>query len=846
MSNSFEDLTNIFTKPVKGRQGELYGVVVNFLRGKGFKFEEILGESSIIFYHQGNNGQVMCVVSILEDSQAVVFTSLYPRSVSAEKRRDIILLLTRINFGLPLGNFELGMDDNFVAYQTAINVGSAHLTPALLQHIVDDNLIIIDRYIPEINKLLDQQMQAPLYGLSSPDEGLLRHYLPVLIHDGQISVSGNDDVSTISGTEPMIYLPLSIRNIYLARQCPRSIYLEYRNPENLDFVSDSREGIIAGLFWQLSAAMGDKIRRDTRCQILFEPEGERLKSEDTAQNLQSLLYKIFFFPYLQEEIKKDKQKISLINQVWESLVKLLKLWTQVLVNNRHHCSYSELFEKTFVSDGPAFNHTFVLSGEEKQPLTADLIHSFYKIDDRTLYIPVYPLNNLEEPDIRKVKLALSAYLLHKSLHIPIDRVSETQFPTMEETHYSWPEIEKTIAEIIPTLTSQIHQWLNWKTPATPPPAAFQTQLCQICPKEKECIETFKTTITPKDNDLDTIVKPLVSALNAFGVKVNDEGTTAIAAPAFIRVQVKPKLGVKVSSIINLAPDLQVQLGFADTPLIQPQAGYVSIDIPRPDRQIARFEDYISKEIANDGKFKIAIGIDLNGKLVEANLADANNCHFLVAGTSGSGKSEFLRALLLSLLVRHSPDDLRIVLVDPKRVTFPEFENIPWLYSPIIKDTEPAIELMENLVDEMESRYKLLEVSKSNDLETYNKRIDRSRQKVQPRIVCIFDEYADFMIDKVSKNALEDSIKRLGAKARAAGIHLVIATQRPDAKVVTPLIRANLPARVALKTASGADSAIILGDKQTDACRLLGKGDLLYLTGGQLLRLQSLYSENCQL
>jgi S-DNA-T family DNA segregation ATPase FtsK/SpoIIIE len=240
--------------------------------------------------------------------------------------------------------------------------------------------------------------------------------------------------------------------------------------------------------------------------------------------------------------------------------------------------------------------------------------------------------------------------------------------------------------------------------------------------------------------------------------------------------------------------------------------------------------------------RIAIGVNLDGKLVEADLSDPNTCHFLVGGTTGSGKSEFLRSLLLSLLYRHSPEQLQIALVDPKRVTFPEFEQMPWLRSPVVKDSENAIELMDELLAEMEQRYQRFEVTGSPDLATYNQKVAQPL----PRIVCIFDEYADFMAEKDSRKALELSIKRLGAMARAAGIHLIIATQRPEAGVVTPIIRSNLPGRVALRTASEADSAIVLGGKQTAAAYLLGKGDLLYQVGSQLQRLQSLFAPKIQL
>ncbi|MEO1765184.1 MAG: DNA translocase FtsK, partial [Cyanobacteria bacterium J06629_18] len=301
-------------------------------------------------------------------------------------------------------------------------------------------------------------------------------------------------------------------------------------------------------------------------------------------------------------------------------------------------------------------------------------------------------------------------------------------------------------------------------------------------------------------DADAVGQELVATLQSFGIRVNFVG--AAVAPSFIRVKLKPQPGVKYTSIQKLYADLQIQMELENPPLIEPQAGYVSVDLPHPNRKAAFFDDYLKPQtIQESASVKVAIGVNLEGKLIEADLSDPNTCHFLVGGTTGSGKSEFLRSQLLSLLIRYSPEQLKIALVDPKRVTFPEFEKMSWLYSSVVKDSEGAIELMDKLVDEMEFRYQRFEKIGCADLGTYNQRSDQPL----PRIICIFDEYADFMAEKESRSALEQSIKRLGAMARAAGIHLIIATQRPEAKVVTPIIRSNLPGRVALRTASEADS-----------------------------------------
>ena len=363
-----------------------------------------------------------------------------------------------------------------------------------------------------------------------------------------------------------------------------------------------------------------------------------------------------------------------------------------------------------------------------------------------------------------------------------------------------------------------------KAPATP------TKPKVVPPNETRLIATQPLSPTPA---ADNTARQLVETLQAFNVGVDYVGSAI--GPAFIRVKLKPHAGVRVATILKFEDDLRVHLGLANPPLMAPQAGYISADLPRPDRKTAFFGDYVLA--ANSPTAKVAIGVNLDGQLVEADLSDPNTCHFLVGGTTGSGKSEFLRSLLLSLLVKQDPQHFQVALVDPKRVTFPEFETMRWLYEPIVKTQEGAIALMERLVVEMEDRYQRFENTRCSNLSAYNSKASQPL----PRILCIFDEYADFMADKTAAKALEQSIQRLGAMARAAGIHLIIATQRPEAKVVTPLIRSNLPARVALKTASEADSAIILGGKQSVAANLLGKGDLFYSGGGSLRRLQSLFA-----
>ena len=418
----------------------------------------------------------------------------------------------------------------------------------------------------------------------------------------------------------------------------------------------------------------------------------------------------------------------------------------------------------------------------------------------------------------------------------------------------------------------MQQWLRWQ-PSQPntPPKTSNLELCEICPQEEKCQSYFfnvdtspnlnkipnkrsrsgrrasspKPIAPPSPNpniDPEPIGRELIDILKSFNVNVEYIG--AVAGTTFTRIKLKPAKGVKVASILKLAEDIQVQLEVTRPPLIATQAGYVSVDLPRQDRQIAHLKDYVQSQLKPyDAAVTIAIGVNLEGKLIEADLSDPNTCHFLVGGTTGSGKSEFLRSLLLSIIYRYSAERVKIALVDPKQVTFPEFTQMPWLLSPVVKNSDAAIALMTELVTEMEMRYQLFEAAKCSDLSAYNQQQTANKDKL-PRIICIFDEYADFMAEKDTKQALEANIKRLGAMARAAGIHLIIATQRPEAKIVTPIIRSNLPGRVALTTASEADSKIVL-DASTEAAYLLGKGDLLFKTSEGLKRLQSLYASEIE-
>lgn len=648
-------------------------------------------------------------------------------------------------------------------------------------------------------------------------------------------------------TDPVVPMSLSVTNVKVAFECPRLFYLGHHFGGKTMFLPAGNSSGIGTAFHDLSEQFVKLAKRDKRFQALFEPAFEELQPSAIAPGLQKLFYDLAFFPYLQSAIQNDPSKAAALHQLWQGLTGLIGRWAELLVGNRRYCSAKEVIAKTFLAQELDVKHEFTLPNGTQQLVKGRFDSLVYDFEQQRLCVVEYKTYQSVDHSAQLAQVALYSYMLREKIGLSINSAVYSVLPDLQELTFSWEQLENTVHQLVPQKLQKMQQWLTWKPPQpNPPPPTSQLHLCDICPQRQKCKSFFNQKSTENSTGDNSSVtsnftgEELVATLKSFGIGADYIGS--VVGPAFIRVKLKPHAGVKVSSILKLSHDLQVQLGLVNPPLIAPQVGHISFDLPRIDRQIASFEQYIQPQASPQAAVKIAIGVNLEGQLVEADLSDPNTCHFLIAGTTGSGKSEFLRSLLLSLLVRHSPNHLRIALVDPKRVTFPEFEQVAWLYSPVAKDSNCVIELMERLVKEMEKRYQLFEAVSCADLSTYN----QQASQLLPRIVCLFDEYADFMANKETRTALEQSIKRLGSMARAAGIHLIIATQRPEAKVVTPLIRSNLPGRVALRTASEADSAIVLGGKHTAAAYLLGKGDLFYDDGAGLHRLQSLLASNIQL
>ena len=323
---------------------------------------------------------------------------------------------------------------------------------------------------------------------------------------------------------------------------------------------------------------------------------------------------------------------------------------------------------------------------------------------------------------------------------------------------------------------------------------------------------------------------VVQKLRAKGQAVAADGFDL--GPTFARLKVRPKDDTDFAKVKKQADNLKLHLSLEHKPIIANQAGYISIDIQRPDRQFVALAPLLDARAASyDRQPAFPVGVDVTGKAYWLNLADPDTCHVLVAGTTGSGKSEFLKVILAGLAYRLGPEDLTFFLIDPKQVTFNLPGGSPYLPRAVVHDSSEALPVLEECYNEMERRYGLLQKRGKDHIG------ELTGADAVPRWVVVFDEFADLMADRGQKKKMEAVLSRLGAKARASGIHLVLATQRPEASVVTPLLRSNLPGRLSLRVISEKDSKLILPE-QPDAAQLLGRGDLLWWHSGGLSRLQS--------
>lgn len=321
---------------------------------------------------------------------------------------------------------------------------------------------------------------------------------------------------------------------------------------------------------------------------------------------------------------------------------------------------------------------------------------------------------------------------------------------------------------------------------------------------------------------------LQKTLYSFGVSAKVENVSV--GPAITRYELKPAEGVRVSKIANLADDIALNLA-AETIRIEapiPGKQAVGIEVPNKEKEVVHFREILDSKEFKENKSKLTVGL---GKDVAGNvqLADIGKMpHVLIAGSTGSGKSVCINTLITSIIYNAKPSEVKFVMVDPKVVELSVYNGIPHLLIPVVTDPRKAAGALAWAVQEMDDRYNKFASKGVRDLKGYNKAIEKENEAgILPQIVIIIDELADLMM--VAKNDVEDAICRLAQKARAAGMHLVIATQRPSVDVITGLIKANVPSRIAFAVSSQVDSRTILDS--VGAEKLLGKGDMLFFPAG---------------
>lgn len=327
-----------------------------------------------------------------------------------------------------------------------------------------------------------------------------------------------------------------------------------------------------------------------------------------------------------------------------------------------------------------------------------------------------------------------------------------------------------------------------------------------------------------DRELETNANTIVEALRSFGVQTKCIGTCR--GPSVTRYELQPAAGVKISKITGLADDIALNLASSgiriEAPI--PNKPAVGIEVPNKIRDTVPFRQLIESNEIAEKKSKLAavLGKDISGEIVIADIAEMP--HLLIAGTTGSGKSVCVNSIIMSILFRSKPEEVRFIMIDPKAVEFMAYNGIPHLLIPVVTDPKKAAGALNWAVGEMLKRYSMFSEYNVRNIHGYNALADKDPDmKKMEQIVIFIDELADLIM--ASKNEVEDSICRLAQMARAAGMHLVIATQRPTVDVVTGLIKANIPSRIALKVSSGTDSRVIMDEQGAE--KLLGKGDMLF-------------------
>ena len=356
------------------------------------------------------------------------------------------------------------------------------------------------------------------------------------------------------------------------------------------------------------------------------------------------------------------------------------------------------------------------------------------------------------------------------------------------------------------------------------------------PPPAKALERGKGDKGPDPRDQEIVGRKLVETLGHFGVEAKIVGV--ISGPHVSRYELRLAPGIKVKKVTELGNDLAYALASTDIRILAPIPGKqaVGVEVPNARRRIVRLGDIYAGRPEKTSPLVAWLGKGIDGNPVWTDLAKMP--HVLVAGTTGSGKSACVNGILSSILMQASPNEVRLVLVDPKQVELNHYENVPHLLTPVVTSPRLAANVLSNLIGEMETRYGIMSEARCRNLSELNRHRKKVGEPPLPHILCVIDELADLMM--VAPAEVEDSIIRLAQKSRATGIHLVLATQRPSTDIITGTIKVNIPARIAFAVSSQTDSRVILDQGGAEA--LLGQGDMLFRGAGssKLQRVQGAF------
>jgi S-DNA-T family DNA segregation ATPase FtsK/SpoIIIE len=362
------------------------------------------------------------------------------------------------------------------------------------------------------------------------------------------------------------------------------------------------------------------------------------------------------------------------------------------------------------------------------------------------------------------------------------------------------------------------------------------------PKSRFLVRSTGEAAKPDTAGQEQVATALVETLGHFGIQAKVIGR--VTGPHITRYELRLAPGTKVSKVAQLKDDLAYALAATEIRILAPIPGKqaVGVEVPNARRRIVHLGDVFQEPPPDWSPLTVWLGKDIAGRAIGADLAKMP--HLLVAGTTGAGKSACVNAMLCSILLRATPHEVRLVLVDPKQVELNHYESIPHLLTPVITSPRMAANALQNLVREMEQRYGIMSLARTRSLPELNRAREKRGDPPLPYILCVIDELADLMM--VAPADVEDSIIRLAQKARAVGIHLVLATQSPRVDVITGMIKANVPSRIAFAVSSQTDSRVILDHNGAES--LLGQGDMLFSPVGtsKLQRIQGAYIDEEQI